>query len=418
VADPLILARSLHIAATVLASGTVAFMVLVAEPAARTGAVEMPALRRQLTLMVWGALAVGFLSGLGWLVLLASDILGTSIANACLHGGAWQVATETRFGLVWTARVALAILLGVLMLWPATRLLQLGAVAGLVALVGLIGHAGATPGLAGAIQLASDMLHLLSAGGWLGALPALAMLLAHARKSSAPRWDAAAVAAARRFSTIGIVCVAVLLASGAVNSWNLLAGPGDLVATGYGRLVLLKIGLFAAMVGIAAVNKYGLTPRLPSPAALRGLRRNSLAETGLGACVMVFVGVLGTMSPTAHIHSQTMEIPPDAAFVHIHTSEAMADVTIDPGRAGTVMARIHVSREDYTEFPAKDVTLALDPRGKGQSSVERAGKRMADGTWQAESIVIPQRGIWTVRVIITPAMGKAFVLDAPIVIEP
>ncbi len=36
--DPLILFRAVHIAATVLASGTVAFIVLVAEPAARCGA--------------------------------------------------------------------------------------------------------------------------------------------------------------------------------------------------------------------------------------------------------------------------------------------------------------------------------------------------------------------------------------------
>ena len=34
--DPLILFRAIHIAATVLSSGTVAFLVLVAEPAARS----------------------------------------------------------------------------------------------------------------------------------------------------------------------------------------------------------------------------------------------------------------------------------------------------------------------------------------------------------------------------------------------
>ena len=33
------------------------------------------------------------------------------------------------------------------------------------------------------------------------------------------------------------------------------------------------------------------------------------------------------------------------------------------------------------------------------------------------SIAIPQRGIWTVRVIITPAAGQSIVLDAPIIIE-
>ena len=48
--DPLILARGLHIAASVLAAGTVGFLVLVAEPAARAaGAAPLELLRRRLT---------------------------------------------------------------------------------------------------------------------------------------------------------------------------------------------------------------------------------------------------------------------------------------------------------------------------------------------------------------------------------
>ncbi len=105
----------------------------------------------------------------------------------------------------------------------------MAAAAGLLALLGLIGHAGATPGLTGGIHLASDMVHLLSAGAWLGGLPALAMLLmAQARRSQKPGWGAIATDATHRFSRLGIICVAVLLASGVVNSWNLLAGPRDL----------------------------------------------------------------------------------------------------------------------------------------------------------------------------------------------
>lgn len=416
--DPLILARSVHIAATVLASGTVACMVLVVDPAASATSAppDMSGFRRLLTLLVWAALSVAVLSGVVWLVLLASDILGTSIVNVCLHGGAWEVAANTRFGWVWSARAALAILLGVLMLWPATRLLQLAAAAGLLGLLGLIGHAGATPGLTGGVHLASDMLHLLNAGTWLGGLPALALLMARARHCQEAGWDAIATNAAHRFSRLGLVCVAVLLASGAFNSWNLLAGPRDLVTTDYGVLLLLKVGLFAAMVGIAAVNRYHLTPQLPAPAAMRSLQHNSLAETALGVGVLLFVGALGTMSPTAHIHSRTTEIPPDAAFVHIHTSEAMADVTIDPGRTGTVTAIIRVSREDSADFSPKDVKLALDPPGSDLSSEARATVRMDDGTWQADNIPIPQRGIWTVRVIITPEVGQPIVLDAPIII--
>ena len=77
------------------------------------------------------------------------------------------------------------------------------------------------------------------------------------------------------------------------------ARSGD---TDYGRLLLLKIGLFAAMLGIAAVNRFHLTPQLGARGISRSLARNSLAETGLGLCVLLFVGALGTMAPPRHDH--------------------------------------------------------------------------------------------------------------------
>src|SRR5690242_16587677 len=142
-------------------------MTLVAEPAARA---KMPAgfavLRRRFVILVWIGLAAAILSGAVWLLLLASDILGASIADVCLHGGAWPIVTDTRFGLVWSGRLVLALLLGLFVVWPALRGLQVAAAALLTALPALVGHAGATPGIAGDFHLASDMAHLLAAGAW------------------------------------------------------------------------------------------------------------------------------------------------------------------------------------------------------------------------------------------------------------
>ena len=96
------------------------------------------------------------------------------------------------------------------------------------------------------------------------------MLLTRARQKQSA-WNAYAVAATRRFSLLGTISVVALLASGVVNSWMLLGSPRDLMTTDYGRLLLLKIGLFAAMLAIAAVNRFHLTPRLPAAVALRAL---------------------------------------------------------------------------------------------------------------------------------------------------
>jgi hypothetical protein len=210
-----------------------------------------------------------------------------------------------------------------------------------------------------------------------------------------------------------------LLVSGLINSWNLLGGPRDLVTTDYGRLVALKIALFVAMVAIAAVNRLYLTPRLPDPAAWRALERNTFAEICLGLCVLLCVGILGTLPPTAHVHATPADIPPDAAFVHIHAPEAMADVIVDPGRVGQVKVRIRVLRDDFSEFPTNEVHLDLDPPTPGPPAVYRAATRQSDGTWEVDRINLTQAGNWTVKIIVLWASReKPIVLDAPVVIEP
>jgi len=98
--DPLALVRGLHFAATLLTCGRGVFLVLVAAPAGGKLQGDVAAFRHQLNVLTWLALGVAALSGAAWLVLLASDILGASLADVCLHGGAWPVLFDTRFGLV------------------------------------------------------------------------------------------------------------------------------------------------------------------------------------------------------------------------------------------------------------------------------------------------------------------------------
>ena len=412
--DLIILARVVHIAATVLAAGTVCFVVLIAEPAfGRVHGRALEALRRRCNVMMWSALGVAIASGAIWLVLLAADIYGAPLADVCLHGGLWNVLTETRFGMVWSVRLALALVLGPLLLSPGLRWLQLAAAAALVALLALIGHAGATTGALGVFQLASDLVHLIAAGAWLGSLPGLALLL-----STRPQPKGVAARAANRFSVLGVAAVAAILVSGIVNSWMLIGSPRDLLTTEYGRLLSLKIGLFVSMLGVAAVNKFYLTPQLAKVGARAALKRNSLAETALGAGIIALVAVLGTLSPTAHHHLPTADVPADAAFTHIHSEEGMAEVTIEPGHTGRANASIRVMHEDSSQFLTDRVRLTLDPPAQGPEPVNRAAVRQPDGTWQVDGISLPQPGNWTVRVIFTGEKGHQIVLDAPIVIAP
>jgi putative copper resistance protein D len=185
--------------------------------------------------------------------------------------------------------------------WP--RLLSSLLAVALVGTLAWSGHAAAGTGFAGTVHLASDILHLVAAAAWLGALLPLAIVLSATAHSSDQPSAGVAREVVLRFSTLGIVSVGTLVATGIVNSWMLVGSVSALVGTNYGQLLLVKIALFFCMLAVAIINRLILTPRLmrtPSVTAqfsARQIGTNSLIEAGLGAAILLVVGVLGTLQP-------------------------------------------------------------------------------------------------------------------------
>ncbi|MGN6747584.1 MAG: copper homeostasis membrane protein CopD [Xanthobacteraceae bacterium] len=424
--DPLPYVRAVHFAATIVAAGAVIFEVTVAAPALAVAAgIADPAIKRWhrgWIWLIWTSLAVAALSSAVWLVLIAADIYAAPITEVWSDGGIWTVATQTRFGEVSLARLAAAALLVAALpmilrgdgpgRWRAGAL-----VLALIILTGpaWIGHAGATPGVAGEFPLAADALHLLAAGAWLGGLVPLAMLLAIAGRQKEPSWAAVTAIAVQRFSVLGVISVATLLASGVANSWYQVGTLTNLFATAYGQLVLIKIALFAAMIALACVNRFYLTPRLATAGAVRRLRDTTLAETALGFAAIVAVGFLGAMAPASHTH-QNAAIPEGAAFVHIHSNAGMADVTIMPGRVGTARATIRLWNDEFQPLAAERLTFPLTP--PGAQPITRPAAQAQDGSWEVDVVPLSQAGNWKAAIDATLVDKRRLLLDAPIAIEP
>jgi putative copper resistance protein D len=427
--DPLAYVRVIHFAATILAAGTVIFQVMVAGPAFAAAQLhdrDIEGLRRRWTILAWASLAVAAVSGAIWLLLLADDIYAAPLAEVWRDGGIWTVATATRFGQVSLARLSAAALLAAslppLKRPSAPSLWRAGAVGlAIVVLIGpaWTGHAGATPGGAGEIPLAADALHLLAAGAWLGGLPPLAMLLAAASKQKEPRRAAATASALQRFSILGMICVGVLLASGIANSWYEVGTLDNLFTTTYGQLVLVKIALFAAMVALASINRFYLTPRLATSGTVHRLRQTSLAETALGFAAIAVVGFLGAMAPASHIHRNDANaiVPEGAAFVHIHSNIGMADVTIMPGSVGTARLTVRLWNDEFQPLAAERLLMTLTPPGPAKPFTRSATKDQ-DGSWTVDAIKLPQPGKWTVAIDAALQSKGRLLLDAPIAIEP
>ncbi|WJV47608.1 copper resistance CopC/CopD family protein [Streptomyces flavofungini] len=105
----------------------------------------------------------------------------------------------------------------------------------------------ASTGIQAGIAMPVDVLHLLAVAAWLGGLAALLLCLYRA-----PDIDAAAVS---RFSRVAFVSVVALAATGLYQSWRQVGSWTALVETGYGQLLLVKIGLVAVLVGVASVSR-------------------------------------------------------------------------------------------------------------------------------------------------------------------
>lgn len=309
--DPLIVIRAIHFAATALTTGTLIFRAAVAEPALRSAATAAAVVRMQGLRVAWIGLAITALSGVIWILLQAVAMSGLSPGEAMTADVLSMVVNETQFGLVSEIRFALAIVLAGCLLgartpwarWPA-----LASACGLSAAIAWTGHAGSTTGLIGSYHVTADALHLLAAAAWIGGLVPLALLLAAARGRADIAWMFLVCDAARRFSMLGFVSVGTLLATGIVNAWILVGSFHALLVTDYGRILMFKIALFAAMLTLAAANRFWLMPQLarhPGSESqlntLRRLTRNSVVEIALGLAIFAIVGALGTLHPAIHM---------------------------------------------------------------------------------------------------------------------
>jgi putative copper resistance protein D len=169
------------------------------------------------------------------------------------------------------------------------------------------GHAQIEEGWMNLIHAGSDAAHLLAAGAWLGGLIPLGFILlgySVAGREASPIADVDRILL--RFSSMGYVAVATLIGSGLINSWFLVGSVSGLLKTPYGQILLVKLAFFAAMLALAAANRFWLVPQMIAARAgasgepsvwLGRLRYHVLGEQLLGLMILLAVSILGTMWP-------------------------------------------------------------------------------------------------------------------------
>ena len=215
-------------------------------------------------------------------LLLVAFLLVFVGVSGLLH----DVPVSSRFGGTMAA-VALVSALGAVLaaLAPVYPVLERGVFG--VALLLLPG-----PSLAGhaldrgrpAVEVLADVVHVAAASVWLGGLVALGLSLWSGSDHSRTL---------RRFSGIALASVVVLAATGVVRAFSELDALAQLWSTGYGRALVVKTALLAALVVVGWINRYRLVPRL----RVDSLRRSVAVELVLFAGLVAAVALLTDLRP-------------------------------------------------------------------------------------------------------------------------
>ncbi len=273
-------------------------------------------------------------------------------------------------------------------------------VAGLAAMWGDVSdsHAAAAHSQSG-LKMVEQWLHFVSAGVWIGGLAVL--LIGLIGLAAAERGGVA-----RRYSTLALVSVAVLAASGTLRAIDEVGSWDALVSTGFGRLILVKTGLLAVLVGLGARNRYRSVPEVEgSP---RPLLRLGRVELGLAAVVLVATAVLQGLAPPATVAAAPAP-KPLVVTGHDFATTVKVRLSISPGTTG--FNQFDLAADDYDSgrpVVADLVTLTFsqpDRPDVGHSTLTL--KRAGDGTYRASGPNLSINGTWRVIVLVQQSNGAA-----------
>ena len=243
-------------------------------------------------------LAVAAGSGFLWLWAAAAGMSGSALKDALNLQLFTIVIEQTPPGHVWVVRCAIGVLLGVTLCFARRRWTWWIAALLAAAFTGSIawlGHAGASEGARRSLMLTPDVAHLLAVSAWPAGLLPFALLLMRQMKAGALK---DAYVAARRFSAMSLGAVGVIVASGMVNAYFLVGSFHALAATDYGRLLIVKLSLFATAAALGAWNLLVHEPHLEtSPEALGAMARKVWIEVALGTLIVLVVAIMGTLPP-------------------------------------------------------------------------------------------------------------------------
>ncbi|MER8368691.1 copper resistance protein CopC [Mesorhizobium sp. M1378] len=273
---------------------------------------------------------------------------------------------------------------------------RLGILLSVIALL-LVGVAVASAGHASTtspryLTVPAVFLHAVTVLLWIGALVPLGAVLI--------RGGAALPIVLRRFSRAIPAIVAVLALSGLLLAMVQVQSISALWSTDYGRVLLAKLALVAALFLFAALNRFYLTaPAVAGDAgATRRLTRSVGAEIVVATAVIAVLGLWRFTPPPRAIATNPALF--EVQELRAQKEGVSAALSIHPPIAGPVRVEIGNLLLDGKPFEPIGISVDLDKPSYGIGPFTREARRASDGIYHADGFVLPLDGFWIVRVTI------------------
>jgi copper transport protein len=430
---PFGLVRTLDYLATALAIGLLAFLLWCWRrglgAVAGAGA-EWRTASEALAARAWRALLLA--AGLGVVAALLGIVFEGATAAGTTFWGALDSATirdvlSTRFGTVWGLKALVWLAFGAALLIVAPqraltlRPAALGAdgqvlgAPGTVRVLALAVPAAAlafAPALAGhattqentLLLVPTDVVHVAAMSVWFGGLAALLLLLPRATAALEPVDRTRLLAAVLlRFSPLALACVIALQVTGTIQSIVYLDAFGDFIHDAFGRAVLIKIVLVLGLVGLGAVNRQRVVPRLRALAADGGtpgpaghlLRRTLRLEV---ATILVVLTVTGALVGYAPPRATAGGSGPVSISKRLGPYDL--EVTVEPARVGPNAMHVYLfDAKDGTPFDGtKQLTVTATQKAKQVGPLPISFQKAGPGHFTANRFQLVPGGDWTFSV--------------------
>jgi copper transport protein len=289
----------------------------------------------------------------------------------------------------------------------------LAAAAATLIIPGLSGHAGQTSPRGAAV--AFDWLHLIAGSIWVGGLTGLLLLW---RSLPVAQRVAGLMVCVPRFSNVAFVSVLALIGSGTGAAVLHLPTFASFWQTSYGQTLIVKIGLLAGAMLLAAVNLLRTRPRLAAyrdrpeigPAAAELLRRLVGGEVLLVGGAVVAAAVLASLPPPAKALATagqaSAKVGPGPVAEIVNRNGYRLEFHVAPNRAAVPNTfAVRITRGGTPVSGAQVITgvAMLDMEMGSQSSKLR---ETAPGLYERSLPALVMVGHWALSFEITPS-GQA-----------